>query len=431
MPTGTRRQRHYDHRLRDLVSRTGDATIATDLGVPRSTVAGWLSGDVGPIVSLDVLDLSIVDLQAEVVKLRRRVETLRAVVGLLMRIRRLSGSRLERTRVSDRSTRANLLRAAIRAERVLPRKAVLKVLGISPARYAGWKRRERGCDVPDESTCIRSTPTRLTADETTAIRKIATDERYRHVPTSRLAVLAARLGKVFASPTTWYRLVRERQWSRPRLRRHPKPPKEGIRASGPDEIWHIDTSQLRLADGTKVCLHAVVDNFSRRVLAWRARDRFAIESTVSVLEEAAASAVTRDVQPELIADGGVENFNAGVDGLVATGMLRRVRALVDVRFSNSMIESWWSTLKHQWLYLHRLDSVAGVRRHVAFYVAEYNGKIPHAAFRGQTPDEVYYGLGESIPIELDTARKAARARRLAANRAASCGRCTSKSDVAA
>jgi hypothetical protein len=90
-------------------------------------------------------------------------------------------------------------------------------------------------------------------------------------------------------------------------------------------------------DGTKVWLHAVIDNFSRRVLAWRVTDRFSVESTVSVLEEAAASAVTRDVQPELIADGGVENFNAEVDGLVATGMLRRVRALVDVKFSNSMI----------------------------------------------------------------------------------------------
>jgi putative transposase len=68
---------------------------------------------------------------------------------------------------------------------------------------------------------------------------------------------------------------------------------------------------------------------------------------------------------------------------------------------------------------------------VAFYVTEYNGKIPHAAFCGQTPDEMYYGRGERIPIELDTARKAARARRLAANRAASCGRCARKSEVAA
>ncbi|MFN2374986.1 MAG: hypothetical protein ABR538_00490 [Candidatus Binatia bacterium] len=37
-----------------------------------------------------------------------------------------------------------------------------------------------------------------------------------------------------------------------------------------------------------------------------------------------------------------------------------------------MIASWWSKLKHQWLFLHRLETAAAVRRHVAFYVAEYN-----------------------------------------------------------
>jgi hypothetical protein len=42
MPTTSRPQQRYDHRLRDLVQRTGDLTIATDLGVPRSTARGWL-----------------------------------------------------------------------------------------------------------------------------------------------------------------------------------------------------------------------------------------------------------------------------------------------------------------------------------------------------------------------------------------------------
>jgi hypothetical protein len=42
MPTTSRPQQRYDHRLRDLVRRTGELTIATDLGVPRSTARGWL-----------------------------------------------------------------------------------------------------------------------------------------------------------------------------------------------------------------------------------------------------------------------------------------------------------------------------------------------------------------------------------------------------
>jgi transposase InsO family protein len=34
-------------------------------------------------------------------------------------------------------------------------------------------------------------------------------------------------------------------------------------------MWHIDTTVIRLLDGIRIYLHAVIDNFSRRVLAWR------------------------------------------------------------------------------------------------------------------------------------------------------------------
>jgi putative transposase len=431
MASRERSQRIYDHRLRELVRRTGDPRLAIDLGVPRSTAMGWVSGEAQSVVSLDVLDKAAVDLQAEVLKLRRRVPTLSAIVRLLMTLLRISGFQLERAHVLNPRTRAVILRAAERADSALPKRAVLRILGISATRYGVWQRAERGCDVEDQVSCLRSVPNQLTAGEVATIKSMVTDERFRHVPTGRLAVLAQRLGKVFASPSTWYRLVRDRDWRRPRVRRHPESPKQGIRAKGPDEIWHIDTSSVRLLDGTKVWLHAVIDNFSRKVLAWRVANRFEIANTVEVLEDAVQSAVTRDRQPELMADGGVENYNEKVDHLEEQGMLRRVRALVDVRFSNSMIESWWHTLKHQWLYLHPLESVAAVRRYVAFYVSEYNARIPHAAFQGQTPDEMYYGRGEAIPIDLESARREARRRRLAANRAASCGRCPPSEEVAA
>jgi transposase InsO family protein len=52
---------------------------------------------------------------------------------------------------------------------------------------------------------------------------------------------------------------------------HPAKPKVGLRTTRADEMWHIDTTVIRLLDGTRVYLHAVIDNFSRRVLAWRVR----------------------------------------------------------------------------------------------------------------------------------------------------------------
>ncbi len=85
-----------------------------------------------------------------------------------------------------------------------------------------------------------------------------------------------------------------------------------------------------------------------------------------------------------------------------------------------MIEAWWRTLKHQWLFLHSLDSVAKVRQLVEFYVEEHNERLPHSAFRGQTPDEMYFGHGDAVPDELDAGKREARQGRLDVNRALSC-----------
>ena len=82
MTTTPRPQQRYDHRLRDLVHRTGDVTIATDLGVPRSTARGWLGSAPTVMVSLDVANLSEPELRQEIVKLRRRMEKLAALLRL-------------------------------------------------------------------------------------------------------------------------------------------------------------------------------------------------------------------------------------------------------------------------------------------------------------------------------------------------------------
>ena len=124
-------------------------------------------------------------------------------------------------------------------------------------------------------------------------------------------------------------------------------------------------------------------------------DTFGPGNSVAVLLEASRLATASEGTPVVLADGGVENVNAQVDDLITTGVLRRVLGFTERKFSNSMIEAWWCSLKHQWLFLHSLDSVATVRRLVEFYVDEHNRVLPHSAFRGQTPDEMYFGTGEA------------------------------------
>ena len=114
---------------------------------------------------------------------------------------------------------------------------------------------------------------------------------------------------------------------------------------------------------------------------------------------------------------------SAVDELVESGLLNRLLAMTEITFSNSLIESWWRVLKHQWLYLNTLDTVSTIRRLVAFYVQEHNTRLPHSAFRGQTPDEMYFATGNEIPRQLKIARKAARQTRMVVNRNNSCPTC--------
>jgi transposase InsO family protein len=420
--TATRSQLSFDHRLVRLVQETGDATIATRLGVPRSTAAGWLHRAPRPVVAVAREEETISTLRRRVVRLERRCERLGAVLRLLVALPRTLAPDLSRVRVAAEG-KARVLRAIDRTRGVLGLRRVLSILGLSASRLRAWRTAARACELADQSSCPGSSPQRLTSEEVARMRDMVTSPGFRHVPTSRLALLAQRLGTVVASASTWCRLARERGWRRPRLRVHPGKSRDGIRASKPDEVWHIDTTLLRLLDGTKAYVHAVIDNFSRRILAWRVADRFDPGNAVAVLVEAARAAVAPASPPLLLTDAGVENVNGDVDALVEGGILKRVLAQTEIRFSNSMIEAFWRSLKHGWLFLHALVSDAKVRRLVEFYVAEHNARLPHSAFEGQTPDEMYFGTGAPVPEILAARRAEARRIRLATNRAARCAVC--------
>ena len=67
--------------------------------------------------------------------------------------------------------------------------------------------------------------------------------------------------------------------------------------------------------------------------------------------------------------------------------------------------------------------VAKVRDLVEIYVEEHDSSIPHSAFKGQTPDEIYFERGEGVPARLAEERASARVTRMEKNRAQQCAVC--------
>ncbi len=372
------------------------------------------------MISIEVVQLDVAALQEEVIRLQTRVQKLIAILRVVLAVLKLSGYSLNHERVPDGKQKRKLLRAIDRSRPNLPLRSVLRVISLSHARFHAWNQKEH-CQLNDSSSCPRNMPHQLTPEEVATIEELVTCDDYRHVPTGTLAILAQRLGKVFASASTWRRLVKLHKWRRTRQRVHPAKPKVGIRAMKSNEIWHIDTTVIRLLDGSKAYLHAVIDNYSRRILSWKVSSTFNPVATAEIL--LTASKGMADCKPMLLADGGVENFNGAVDELVETGLLNRVLAQTEITFSNSMIESWWRVLKHQWLFLNTLDSVKTVETLVGFYVKEHNCRLPHSAFDGQTPDEMYFGKGGDIPGKLEASRQKARKERIETNRKRTCRAC--------
>lgn len=415
-------RRTYDHRIRNQIVATGNPDLFPELEIPRRTALTWIRRGASPVVQVEQDAVGVALLRARLVRLERRVAVLTALLRLALTMLRISGSRLELERLPDGRHKRAVLDAVVHARSALPLASALRVLRLSSSRYHARVNAQTECELDDRVSCARTRVSRLTARELMRIKDLVLSPAYRHMSIRALALHAQRVGSVFAHPCTWASSIRARGWRRPRQRVYPRKQRVGVRGTRPNEKWHIDVTIIRLLDGTKVYVHAVIDNFSRKILAWKASERLEPMGTCDVLI-AAAKHLHRDEAPDLISDSGTENVNSVVDDVLEAHSLRRVLAQVDVSYSNSIIEAWWRSLRHQWLYLNQLDSIASVRRLVTFYVHEHNSVMPHAAFKGETPDELYYGTRDGIVDELVRLREQARARRIAENRAAACGIC--------
>jgi putative transposase len=421
-------RRTYDYRIQEAICESGDRDLFPELEIPRSTIRSWIYRGVPDVVTCDLAVRDRADLLAEIHQYRQRTALLGAIVGILIAMLRVSKVRLEYERLPEGESKRILLRAIERAGKVLPLHSALRIARLSSSRYHSWCRTEAGCELDDQSSCPRIVPTRLTPGEVETMREMVESDDHRHMSLRGLALHAQRVGKIFASPSTWYRLVRISGWGRPRNRVYPAKPKIGVRAVAPGELLHLDVTIIRLLDGTKAYLHAVIDNYSRRILAWTLEDRLGSGGTCRILRDAAVQLRDRFEETTIVADSGSENVNGEVDQLLRDEELTRVLAQVEVTFSNSMIEAFWRSLKHSWIYLHNLDNFTALGRLIEFYVTAHNEVMPHSAFKGQTPDEMYFGTGGAVPAELVAAGKTARDERMKANRSSRCGACLPGTD---
>ena len=153
----------------------------------------------------------------------------------------------------------------------------------------------------------------------------------------------------------------------------------------PNQVWAMDITYIPMARGF-VYLAAVVDWFSRRVLAWRLSITLEAAFCIEALEEALA----RYGRPEI--------FNTDQGSQFTSTAFTEVLLKNEIAISmdgkgawrdNVFVERLWRSIQYEEVYLKAYDSVSEARASIGRYLAFYNGRRPHSSLDRRTPDQAY------------------------------------------
>jgi putative transposase len=158
----------------------------------------------------------------------------------------------------------------------------------------------------------------------------------------------------------------------------------GVPIERVDHVWSTDITYIRLRRGFAY-LVAVLDWYSRYVLAWELAPTLDTEFCVTALE-----AALRQGRPEIFnTDQGAQFTSAAFTGrLEAAG----VRISMDGRgraLDNVFVERLWRSVKYEEVYLKDYAGFTDAARNLAVYFRFYNRERLHQALGYRTPAAVY------------------------------------------
>ena len=172
----------------------------------------------------------------------------------------------------------------------------------------------------------------------------------------------------------------------------------GVEVNRVNQVWGADITYIPMAHGF-MYLIAIMDWYSRYVLAWRLSNTLDSDFCVDALEEALSRGT-----PEIFNTDQGSQFTSEV----FTGVLFQhgIQISMDGKESykdNIFVERLWRSLKYEEVYLKGYQKVPEVRAGISTYFRFYNEERPHQALGYRTPREVFESRGLPAGEADDTA----------------------------
>jgi putative transposase len=304
----------------------------------------------------------------------------------------------------------------------------LRKLDIPRSTYYRWKRkfRRQGIEGLRGLSPTKGRPwNKLLSEERDKIIEIAM--LYPEWSPREIACYIADTCVFTVSEATVYRVLKKHGMiTRREVKRFAASSEYRIKTKAPNEMWQTDATYLLVKGWGWYYLISVLDDYSRRILAWKLQGAMDANAFSEVVEGACeASGIDRvdvNTKPNLLTDRGAALVSRVFGEYLEAKGMGHILASPYHPQTNGKIERYHRSAKER-IELMVWDSPDALRKEVQNFIDFYNARRYHEALGNVTPDDVYFGRREKILQKRAALKKETLVRRRRVNRGMTGAKC--------
>lgn len=319
--------------------------------------------------------------------------------------------------------RGRLISASVRKEAIglileaclagARKRKACEIIGLSVRTLERW---EKDDGYHDKRQTVKRTPrNKLTQEQRNIVIATANNIAYRDLPPCKIVPLLADNGEYIASESTFYRILREANQLKHRLRSRPDKhhkPKEYV-ATGPNQVWSWDISYLPTrVSGLYFYLYMIVDVYSRKIVGFSVHNQEAATHASDLITQACLDENISQNQLILHADnGGPMKAATMLSTLEKLGVLPSF-SRPSVSDDNPYSEALFRTVKYHPSFpmFDKFESVLNARQWSEKFVYWYNRIHLHSGLKFVTPQQRHSGADKQIRANRHQVYQAAKAK---------------------
>jgi putative transposase len=169
----------------------------------------------------------------------------------------------------------------------------------------------------------------------------------------------------------------------------------GLTIDRANQVWVTDITYIKMPKGF-VYLMAIMDVFSRKILAWDVGSSMDLTFCLAILKEALSKGtpdiINTDQGSQFTSEQWVKEVQTAGAQVSMDGKGRWA--------DNIPIERFWRTVKWEHLFLTSNETIDCVYKSIKGFIEFYNNNRLHQSLDYNTPQEVFEGIKSALPVVL-------------------------------